>query len=642
MSDLPILDQAREAILHGKRGKARELLSPLLNTDKDDPELWLLMSSVVDSKKERTYCLQAALKLDPDNQAARHGLTLLGVTPPDESIEPVPPVRRKWDVNLEEEQLTGFARIMANPVLRILTFSLGGILVVGLVLLGIFATPGSLFRSPPTSVPSWTPTATLTATPTPLVRTPTPTPATAVPLWMLLDSTYTPVPVYVNTPHTLSEAYRSGMRSYERGNYDSMLNFMLQAVRNEPESPDLHYHIGEAYRLKEDYENALEAYNQAIEINSRFAPAHLGRARVQPFLNPRVDFTKDLENAIKFDPAFGEAYLVMADYLNDQSESAETILEFLQTGEEALINNPELYLLRAQVKLDQDDLEGALQDAKMANELDLTFLDSYLGLGQAYLANDEPEKALVPLKLYGRYEDENPLYWAYLGRAHHGIEEYETALENYERALEINSDLYEAHLYRGLTYLSLGETKKAINDLYLARKNNPESFEAMFQYAMTLKADKRLQQAITFFNQAEELAISDRQLARLFYNRALTYDSIDLPERAKDDYGLLILLPSNDVPRLWVVRANQYLATPTPTLTQSTTPTPTQTSSPTLTFTVTPSPTSTNTPTATYTQTSTLIPTLTPTPTSTHTNTTTPTLTPTTTLTKSPTSTPSP
>ena len=165
-------------------------------------------------------------------------------------------------------------------------------LVIGLVLVGIFATPGSLFRGPATSVPSWTPTPTQTDTPTPLVRTPTPTPATAVPLWMLLEATYTPVPAYVNTPHPLSEAYRSGMRSFERGDYDTMLDFMIQAIRNEPNSPDIHYHLGEAYRYQGEYELALESYDQALEQDPKFAPAYLGRARVQPFLNPRVDISK--------------------------------------------------------------------------------------------------------------------------------------------------------------------------------------------------------------------------------------------------------------------------------------------------------------------------------------------------------------
>jgi tetratricopeptide (TPR) repeat protein len=444
---------------------------------------------------------------------------------------------------------------------------------------------------------------------------------------MLLEATYTPVPAYVNTPHPLSEAYRAGMRSFERGEYGTMIDFMLQALRNEPESPDIHYHIGEAHRLQEEYELALEAYEQALDLDPQFAPAYLGRARVQPYLNPRANIFNDLERAVDYDPAYSEAHIELIHTLIIQGEDSVVILEMLDEVEEFLDYNPEFYMLRAQAKLAMDDLEGALQDAIQANEMDITNLDSYLVLGQAYLANGMPEEALEPLSLYGRYDDENPLHWALLGWAYHGVEDYDSAFESYDKALELDPRHYETHLYRGQTNLAIGETKDAINDLYNARTANPRSFDANFYYAMAVIADGRPQESITFFDIAEDLAISDRQLAIVYYNRALTYDAIALPNRAKDDFTLLILLPSSSVPRLWVVRANQYLATATPTLTPSNTPTPSKTPTPTKTYTVTPSPTSTFTPTPTFTLTSSLTPTFTYTPT--HTPTKTPTLAPT-------------
>ena len=134
-------------------------------------------------------------------------------------------------------------------------------------------------------------------------------------------------------------------------------------------------------------------------------------------------FQSDLESAIEFDPAYGEAYIELANYLIIQGEDAVVILEVLDSGEDFLAFNPEFYLLRAKAKLALDDAEGALQDALLANELDITNLDSYLVLGQAYLANDMPEEALEALVLYGRYDDENPLHWALLGWAYHGIED---------------------------------------------------------------------------------------------------------------------------------------------------------------------------------------------------------------------------
>ena len=112
MSDEPIFQEAQDAAMRGQRERARDLLTRLLRTEKDNPELWLLMSSVVDSSKERIYCLQSVLRIDPNNISARQGLVLLGATPPDENIEPTLPIRRKWEVGIDEEELTGFAKII--------------------------------------------------------------------------------------------------------------------------------------------------------------------------------------------------------------------------------------------------------------------------------------------------------------------------------------------------------------------------------------------------------------------------------------------------------------------------------------------------------------------------------------------------
>jgi tetratricopeptide (TPR) repeat protein len=559
--------------------------------------------------------------LDPENAAAKQGLILLGAAPPDETIEPQLPVRRNWEVTLEAEPLTGFAKLMANPVVRVLTFSFIGILVVGLILTGIFAAPGSLFRGPTTPLPSWTPTPTTTHTPTPLFRTATPTPATAVPLWMLLDATYTPMPPYVNTPHPLSEAYRSGMRAFERGDYQTMLSFMDQVIRNEPNSPDVYFHIGEAHRLLDEYELAIEAYDESLEINPQFSPSILSKALTQLILNPRANIQSDLEQAIEYDPTFGDSYLELARYLYNQDEDPAEILELLDAAEDLLDHHPAFYLLRAKTRLAIDDNQAALQDAQLANELDLTNLESYLVLAQAYLANDQYKQALEELLFYGRYEDENALHWALLGWASHGVGEDESAFNSFDAAIELDPDLSDVYIYRGRTNLAIGRIDDAINDLYIARIKNPTSFPAHFYYGTAMVEDERLQESITFFNMAENLAISDHQTGMVYYSRGQIYILLALPNQAEDDFSKLILLPAGSVPRLWIVRANQFLATATPTPTPTNTATNTQTPSATATFTPTPTYTRTYTPTPTNTNT------LTPSPTSTATLTQTPTFT---------------
>ena len=58
------------------------------------------------------------------------------------------------------------------------------------------------------------------------------------PLAFFLDSTYTPTPIYVDTPHPLTEDYRSAMNAYRKGNWDGVIQFMEGLLGADPEAVD--------------------------------------------------------------------------------------------------------------------------------------------------------------------------------------------------------------------------------------------------------------------------------------------------------------------------------------------------------------------------------------------------------------------
>src|SRR3972149_4815052 len=261
MAEDRMFREALDAGAQDQRERARDLLTRLLRADQSNPTYWLWMSSVVDSSKERVYCLQNALLLDPDNRVARLGLVLSGSLPPAEGLTPSLPVRRKWAVDEE-----GKSSIIKSKRLILLG---AGILLVSVMLAGFFGfrwRAGGFFAEMPLTITPkpWTATLTVTLTPTntPRLRIPTPTSASPTPLWMLLKATYTPTPLYVDTPHPISEAFRAGVRAFHSGDLEGMLNFMTQAAQIEPQAADAHYYIGEAQRLIGDLEKAKAAYEQ--------------------------------------------------------------------------------------------------------------------------------------------------------------------------------------------------------------------------------------------------------------------------------------------------------------------------------------------------------------------------------------------
>ena len=176
----------------------------MLKTDQNNATYWVWMSVAVETNKERIYCLQTALKLDPENASAKRGLTLLGAIPPDESIQPFPLNRpRAWEENLllanEQPQLKG----TSSPVVRLAIIIGAGVVVVGLVIGGLLLprqNSNPFFRVFGTNTPGASPTFTLTPTfvnATSQAVTPT---AGPISLAVALNISYTATPLYVNTP----------------------------------------------------------------------------------------------------------------------------------------------------------------------------------------------------------------------------------------------------------------------------------------------------------------------------------------------------------------------------------------------------------------------------------------------------------
>lgn len=615
-----MFDEARDAVLQGQKARARDLLTRLLRANQSNANYWLWMSTVVNTEKERIYCLESVLRFDPGNEPAERGLVLLGARKASKDIRPVPPITRDWSkeiVAAVEPPKNFFQRVWMNPATRILSFLGAGIVVIAFIMLGVFGANREnlpiFIRVSITPRPTSTRSATFTPRPTNtlVVRSPTPTFIGPTPLWMFLDATYTPIPLYVNTPHPVLEAYRVALRAYDRKDYKTMLNFIQQAADADPNSADLQFYVGEAHRLLGDYEEALEAYEGAIEINENFAPAYIGRVQCNTVLNPTVDIVDDLNTAIELDPSYVDAYLMRAEYRlnNDDIEGA---LEDLENVDSLFPESPLLYALRAEAYLDLGENSAALQDAKTAYNLDITLLRVYFTLSRAYLVNDNPRQALRYIEIYTRYVEDDPQAWTLMGISAYRLKRYEDAIQAFDKAIELDDTQFVAYRYRGLAYLELEDAQSAVNDLIVAVRAEPNSFDINLELGLALFAAERYNVALNQLDSAENLAQSNEELAKIFYYRAQLYTADNNPRAALADWENLMALPEEAVPVDWIELAQEQLLMlnpPTSTVTSTSTPSPTATTTPTPTFTSTNTNTSTSTTTSTASPTSTMTPT---------------------------------
>jgi tetratricopeptide (TPR) repeat protein len=610
-----MLREAIEAIRTGDRVRARDLLTRLLKTDQKNAQYWIWLSAVVDSQKERLYCLQTAIQMDPQNAAAKRGLLLLGALPPDDTVPPFPVDRpRRWEEHLTisqdgQEKVVGWA----NPLTRVFIILGIAVVVLGLVLGGTLLMQRNAKPAAPV-MPTHRPTATTSPTPTPTVppslRTPTPTFLGATPLWVFLDKTYTPTPLYVITTHPIASksAFEAGLRFLAGKDYKNALALFQQAEGLESSAPDITYYIGEVYRLQENYSAALDEYQKAITKNADFAPPYLGRALVNLDLDPQADVMDDLNEAIRLDPHYTDAYLERGQVLLP-TDPAAAEADF-NAATESSPGSALAYLSLADAQLALGENDAALESAQHANQLDLTMVPVYLALARAYIATGQSAQAVSVLQTYTIYMPNDTGAYLALGMAYNEAGQYQKAVAALTKAIDADRQNTQAYYQRGLANLNSQDGSAAQADFKAALNINPFDFDSQLGLARALDLQGKYRDAYIQVDQkALPLAKTDATKAQVYYYEALYLEEFGdtlSKQGATNAWTKLIALPEDVMPEDWRTQAFQYLKiTPTftPSLTPTITPTATATSKTTKTSASTPTPTPTPAPSKTGTPT---------------------------------------
>lgn len=604
-----IFQDAVDALRRGDKPRAKELLTLLLKTNQNNPTYWIWLSAAVDNSKERIYCLQTALKLDPENGTAKRGLILLGALSPDETIQPFPMNRpRAWEEKLllanEKPREKGFRAIAKSPVVRLF-----GMMVIGAGLLSVlifgFVLPNQA-RVAPTQTNTPGPSPTFTTTPTVFGATAEPTRVFIgpTPLWMLVPETYTPTPIYVNTPRSPQsrDQYRLAEQAYKNEDWNTYISSMEQILILEPNAADIYYLIGEAYRFKGDTANALASYKEAKSLDPNFSAPYLGEARVRLMRDPGYDAEDLLNEAIDLDSNYGEAYLERAKFLISRKDAEAAIVD-LNRAVKLMPNSTDVYLTYASAYLALDEDASALEAAEKALSMDITALPVYEMLGRLYLEDGQYQRSVETLEVYLVYEPEDALALARLGQAYYEIGEYESAVSALDRATTINrTGLRKYLLYRGLAHLELGDDiEQAVEDLEDGKDADDESYNANLALLRGYFIAEKYGSAFLQVEALKSLAETDEETATMLYWRGLVQEKREEPKDAIKVWKELLKMDEDAMTEEMRKEAQAHLdklvpATATATMWTST-PAPNKTVTPTpakvLTKTATPAKTPT-------------------------------------------------
>ena len=133
--------------------------------------------------------------------------------------------------------------------------------------------------------------------------------------------------------------------------------------------------------------------------------------------------------------------------------------------------------------------------------------------------------------------------WSNRAFYYRDIKQYDKALLDYNKAIEINPSKATLYNSRGKMFFDIGKTNECIKDYNTATKLDPELTEAWINRGAAYASQGNLQQALADFNKGIEI---DPTYKNGFANRSLLYNQTQEFQKALADYNAYIALDSTN------------------------------------------------------------------------------------------------
>ena len=217
---------------------------------------------------------------------------------------------------------------------------------------------------------------------------------------------------------------------------DQAIEQLSKGVSLIPNYNDAWYNLGIAYKEKNDFKNAVYAFEQARSYKAFDTDEKLSNAGIAYGNNGQLDKAiADLLAAIELNPNSYDNYNNLALYLGENKMYDASFKAF----EKALQLKPDFdkaYYNRGNIFAQQNNFKNAIDNYKKAIELNSTYGDAYNNLGNCY--------AVLGIK-------DSSIYW-------------------FNESVKIDPSNAKAWINLGFTYRSLGDSSKANECLLKAKE----------------------------------------------------------------------------------------------------------------------------------------------------------------------------
>lgn len=276
------------------------------------------------------------------------------------------------------------------------------------------------------------------------------------------------------------------------------------------------FNKGNDLMAAKEYQNAIYAYDKAIELDPNLYYIYASRAEAKVELGDYKSALADYNSYKKLvedlnllgDPDIMEKRQKLINLFPSTAAVAANGAPDTDLESAIVINSNEqlkaLYY-RGKLKYESNDLLSALRDFTAAIQADSSFVDAYNARGYTYLKMRDMQAAYND---FGQAIFLNPnLYSAYVGRGEvkDKLRNFTSAIEDYNAAIKLAPGKYNAYYNRALSWFNQKNYTKAEEDFSTVIKLNAKHEKAFFNRGITKVNLRRSTEACLDFKMAQSL-----------------------------------------------------------------------------------------------------------------------------------------
>ena len=275
----------------------------------------------------------------------------------------------------------------------------------------------------------------------------------------------------IQVPAYLKESILDHLQKIHNIYADTIYNDLIGFIANEKnyETASVSLSKGVALHYKNEYEEAIEKYDEAIELNPFFVEAYNSRGLAKEKLGRYQEAIADYNKVIELNPNHAIAYSNRGDgkyYLEQHQEAIADYDKAIELDPDDAI----AYNNRGIAKSNLGQHQEARSDFNKAIELIPIFAEAYNNRGCAKYHLEQHQEAISDLNEAIELNTVFAEAYNNRGGAKYHLGQHQEAISDFNKATELNSDFSEAYSNLNLANQSLGRTQETAKDFKMVVK----------------------------------------------------------------------------------------------------------------------------------------------------------------------------